>query len=162
MLIVLCRHLNIQTILWWHCSFWIHCPFSLSLADAPPHGLGLEHDGFPDGCPTGNDPLRACRMMVEKGIVLYCVGCEPSILRYKDFFMGLAYITGGQYVPLSRAQGLSQVKYIFLICILWYGVSSLVVMCNWVFFILLSKWNMWKQSCQISKEGKKIKKMRNK
>jgi len=49
-------------------------------------------------------------MMVEKGIVLYCVGCEPSILRYKDFFMGLAYITGGQYVPLSRAQGLSQVK----------------------------------------------------
>ena len=48
--------------------------------------------------------------MVEKGIVLYCVGCEPNILRYKDFFMGLAYITGGQYVPLSRAQGLSQVR----------------------------------------------------
>ena len=83
--------------------------FFILSADAPPHGLGLEHDGFPDGCPTGNDPLQACRAMVEKGIVLYCVGCEPNILRYKDFFMGLAYITGGQYVPLSKAQGLSKV-----------------------------------------------------
>ena len=100
---------------WRHCSLWFHCSFSLLSADAPPHWLGLEHDGFPDGCPTGNDPLKACRMMVEKGIVLYCVGCEPSILRYKDFFMGLAYITGGQYVPLSRAQGLSKVNN-FLIC----------------------------------------------
>lgn len=79
------------------------------IADAPPHGLGLEHDGFPDGCPTGNDPFKSCRAMVEKGIVLYCVGCEPNILRYKDFFMCLAYITGGQYVPLSKAQGLSKV-----------------------------------------------------
>jgi len=79
------------------------------IADAPPHGLGIDHDGFPEGCPTGNDPLRACRSMVEKGIVLYCVGCEPSILPYKDFFMAMAYITGGQYVPLARAQELSKV-----------------------------------------------------
>ena len=84
--------------------------FCFLSADAPPHGLGLEHDGFPQGCPTGNDPLRACRSMVENGIVLYCVGCEPNILQYKDFYMGLAFMTGGQYVPLSRAQALSQVR----------------------------------------------------
>ena len=45
----------------------------------------------------------------------------------------------------------------FLICILWYGVSSLVVMCNWVFFIFFIKVKHVKV-CQISKEGKKIKK----
>ena len=81
-----------------------------SVADAPPHGLGIEHDGFPEGCPTGNDPLVACRSMVENGIVLYCVGCEPAIMQYRDFFMGLAFKTGGQYVPLSRAQALSKVR----------------------------------------------------
>ncbi|XP_068689763.1 uncharacterized protein [Montipora foliosa] len=79
------------------------------IADAPPHGLGRDMDGFPDGCPTGNDPMKACRTMVEKGIVLYSVGCEPAILRHKDFFMGMAFMTGGQYVPLSQAQALSKV-----------------------------------------------------
>lgn len=79
------------------------------IADAPPHGLGQVADEFPNGCPTGNDPIRACRTMVEKGIVLYSVGCEPAICRYKDFFMGIAFMTGGQYVPLSKAQALSKV-----------------------------------------------------
>ena len=85
--------------------------FTLILvADAPPHGLGIDHDGFPEGCPSRNDPMKACKTMVESGIVLYSVGCEPAILSYKDFFMGLAFKTGGQYVPLSRAQALSQVN----------------------------------------------------
>lgn len=79
-------------------------------ADAPPHGLGQVADEFPNGCPNGNDPIRACRTMVEKGIVLYSVGCEPAICRYKDFFMGIAFMTGGQYVPLSKAQALSKVR----------------------------------------------------
>lgn len=82
----------------------------IPLADAPPHGLGIDHDGFPEGCPSRNDPMKACKTMVESGIVLYSVGCEPAILSYKDFFMGLAFKTGGQYVPLSRAQALSQVN----------------------------------------------------
>ena len=72
-------------------------------------------DGFPDGCPTGNDPMKACRTMVEKGIVLYSVGCEPAILRHKDFFMGMAFMTGGQYVPLSQAQALSKVRVNFFV-----------------------------------------------
>jgi hypothetical protein len=78
------------------------------IADAPPHGLcGHMHDGFPNGCPDGLDPIHICKSLAEMGISLYCVGCEPAITPYKDFFQGLAHITGGQYAPLSSASGLS-------------------------------------------------------
>lgn len=79
------------------------------VSDAPPHGLGCSSDGFPNGCPAGIDPMVVANQMAEKGITLYMVGCEPSITPYKDFFMAIAYITGGQYVPLTKAQVLSQV-----------------------------------------------------
>lgn len=52
-------------------------------------------DGFFDGCFIGNDFMKVCRIMVEKGIVLYFVGCEFVILRYKDFFMGMVFMIGG-------------------------------------------------------------------
>ncbi|XP_053375338.1 uncharacterized protein LOC128547253 [Mercenaria mercenaria] len=79
------------------------------ISDAPPHGLGCRSDGFPDGCPDGIDPVVVSRQLAEKGITLYVAGCEPSISPYKDFFMALAYITGGQYVPMRKAQVLSTV-----------------------------------------------------
>ena len=79
------------------------------ISDAPPHGLGASGDCFPDGCPAGIDPMVVVNQMAEKGITLYVVGCEPSIAQYKDFFMALAYVTGGQYVPLTKANVLSQV-----------------------------------------------------
>lgn len=79
------------------------------IADAPPHGLDQQGDGFPSGCPEGFDPLVSCRKMAEKGITLYFVGCEPSVLPYKDFYTGLAFITGGQYVPLQNPDALSKV-----------------------------------------------------
>lgn len=79
------------------------------VSDAPPHGLGCSSDGFPNGCPAGIDPMNVVNQMAEKGITLYMVGCEPSITPYKDFFMAIAFITGGQYVPLRKAQVLSQV-----------------------------------------------------
>jgi len=80
------------------------------ISDAPPHGLpGCGGDGFPEGCPAGIDPIKVVKEMAEKGITLYVAGCEPSITPYKNFFMAIAYITGGQYVPLSRAKVLSQV-----------------------------------------------------
>ncbi len=50
--------------------------------------------------------------LAEKGVTLYCVGCEPSISSSRDFYMALAHITGGQYVPLDNAQLLAQVYYI--------------------------------------------------
>jgi hypothetical protein len=43
------------------------------------------------------DPIDITQQLAEKGITLYSVGCEPAILPYRDFFMALAYKTGGQY-----------------------------------------------------------------
>jgi hypothetical protein len=37
------------------------------------------------------------------------VGVEPSINPYKEFFVAIAYKTGGQYVPLRNAKLLSKV-----------------------------------------------------
>lgn len=79
------------------------------VTDAPPHGLDLSGDSMPNGCPSGHDPLRTCRQMAEQGIILYCIGCEPALASYRDFFMGLSHITGGQYVKLNKANLLSQV-----------------------------------------------------
>ena len=79
------------------------------ISDAPPHGLGCEDDGFPNGCPVGIDPMTVAHQLAQKGITIYMVGCEPSISPYKEFFMAVAYITGGQYVPLTKAQLLTKV-----------------------------------------------------
>ncbi|KAK3092468.1 hypothetical protein FSP39_003171 [Pinctada imbricata] len=79
------------------------------ISDAPPHGLMQSGDGFPDGSPSGVDPMVVVRQMAEKGITLYSVGCEPSIIPYKEFFSAIAYLTGGQYVPLTAAKLLTQV-----------------------------------------------------
>jgi hypothetical protein len=50
------------------------------ISDAPPHGLDPSNgDGFPEGDPTGVDPLKIVREMAEKQITLYCVGVEPPI-----------------------------------------------------------------------------------
>lgn len=75
---------------------------SVLISDAPPHGLvPSEDNSFPSGSPNGHDPIDLAHKLARKGITLYTVGCEPSIIPYKDFFMALAYITGGQYIPLS-------------------------------------------------------------
>ncbi|CAF1211826.1 unnamed protein product [Rotaria magnacalcarata] len=79
------------------------------IADAPPHGLDPNGDGFPNGCPDGLDPVQIVREMVEKHITLYAVGVEPPITPYRDFFMSLAYTTGGQYVPMVNAKLLAKV-----------------------------------------------------
>ncbi|CAF1078094.1 unnamed protein product [Rotaria sordida] len=78
------------------------------ISDAPPHGLVRAGDGFPDGCPAGHDPLNIVRKMAEKNITLYTVGVEPPIVPYRDFFMTIAHITGGQYVPMVDANRLAQ------------------------------------------------------
>ncbi|XP_041375542.1 uncharacterized protein LOC121388317 [Gigantopelta aegis] len=82
---------------------------AILISDAPPHGLKASGDGFPNGCPAGLDPLQIVRQLAQKGITLYVVGCEPSLVPYKEFFMGLAYATGGQYVPLAGARALTQI-----------------------------------------------------
>ena len=64
---------------------------------------------LPKGCPSGYDPVEVCRELAQRSIVLYTVGCEPNAKAYRDLYMALAHITGGQYVPLRMADLLSQV-----------------------------------------------------
>ncbi|CAB4037477.1 Hypothetical predicted protein, partial [Paramuricea clavata] len=81
------------------------------IGDAQPHGLHPDHDDeIPDGCPSNHDPVQICHEMAAKGIILCCVGCEPTLRPYRDFFMGLSLITGGQYIPLEHADCLPRVS----------------------------------------------------
>ena len=47
--------------------------------------------------------------MAEKGITLYCAGCEPTLSPHRQFFIALSLITGGKYVPLNNADQLTNV-----------------------------------------------------
>lgn len=76
------------------------------VSDAPPHGLA-HSDNFPE-CPAGHDPVGTAFEMAKKGISLYSVGCGLSG-NVMDFFMAIAFLTGGQYVPLSNARNLAEV-----------------------------------------------------
>jgi len=83
------------------------------ISDAPPHGLGEDGDGFPQGCPLGYDPVVICKDMAAKGIVVYAVGVEPVLsTSYKfarDFMMMVAKITDGKFLALGKASILSEV-----------------------------------------------------
>jgi len=83
------------------------------IADAPPHGLGESGDGFPNGCPQGHDPIVTSRSLASKGVIVYAVGVEPVLsTQYKfarDFMMTVAKITEGKFLPLGRADVLSDV-----------------------------------------------------
>jgi hypothetical protein len=70
---------------------------------------GCGFDSYPNGCPHKYDPVEHAHKMAEQGITLYCVGCEPSITPFKQFFVALALITGGKYVPLANATELTKV-----------------------------------------------------
>jgi len=85
---------------------------AILIADAPPHGLGERGDGFPNGAPTGVDPLQVLEQMSMRGICIYSVGCEPALGSYqyaKDFFIAAAQKTNGQAVSLSSAAALADV-----------------------------------------------------
>ncbi|EPQ30289.1 uncharacterized protein PFL1_02405 [Pseudozyma flocculosa PF-1] len=82
------------------------------IADAPPHGIGEYGDGFSDGSPDGEDPLRLARRFAKAGIPLFMIACEPALSGYMnatDFYQGLVRITGAMLVPLTTASLLSHV-----------------------------------------------------
>ncbi|KAJ1034302.1 hypothetical protein NDA18_001164 [Ustilago nuda] len=82
------------------------------IADAPPHGIGEYGDGFHDGSPDGEDPLRLARQYAKVGIPLFMIACEPALSGYQhaaDFYQGLVRITGAMLVPLTTASLLSHV-----------------------------------------------------
>lgn len=86
---------------------------SVLIADAPPHGLGESGDGFPQGCPLGHDPIKICKEMAAKNIIVYAVGVEPVLsTSYKfarDFMMMVASATDGKFLPLGKASVLTDV-----------------------------------------------------
>lgn len=82
------------------------------IADAPPHGIGEYGDGFHDGSPDGEDPLRLARQYAKVGIPLFMIACEPALSGYQhaaDFYQGLVRITGAMLIPLTTASLLSHV-----------------------------------------------------
>ncbi|KAI3379124.1 hypothetical protein SNEBB_010857, partial [Seison nebaliae] len=79
------------------------------ISDAPPHGLGSGGDGFPNGDPSGHDPIKVAKKLAQEEIVVYVVGCEPAIKPFEKFFHTIAYMTGGQYFPLKSATLLGKV-----------------------------------------------------
>lgn len=80
------------------------------ISDAPPHALDpTAGNSFMNGCPEGHDPMQTVREIAKIGVTLYSVGVEPSINAYKEFFAAMAYITGGQYVPMRDPRQLINV-----------------------------------------------------
>ncbi|KAG2121797.1 hypothetical protein BD769DRAFT_1671202 [Suillus cothurnatus] len=74
------------------------------ITDSPPHGIGENSDGFPEGCPLQIDPLHVATRMGKAGITLYVIACEPTLGQYKrarDFYQGLVKKTGGKVVNLG-------------------------------------------------------------
>ena len=87
---------------------------AILIADAPPHGINCVGDGLPNGCPLHNDPIEIAYKLAQNKITLYCIGCEPALTPYKDFFLILSLITGGKYLSLNNCNSLSNVsEYLF-------------------------------------------------
>ncbi|CAF2242984.1 unnamed protein product [Rotaria magnacalcarata] len=58
---------------------------ALLITDAPPHGLSSTiHDNFPDGDPSGHDPIECAALHAECSITLHTIGCEPTAKPYRD------------------------------------------------------------------------------
>ncbi|CAF3601678.1 unnamed protein product [Rotaria sp. Silwood1] len=98
-------HAAVHTLTWRKNAVKI----AILIADAPPHGLETSGDSWPDGDPSGHDPMECVALLAEHGITLYTIGCEPAAITYRDFFMALAFKTGGQYIPLDNCANLASV-----------------------------------------------------
>jgi hypothetical protein len=52
------------------------------ITDAPPHGIESSGDNYPDGDPNCRDLLAIVRDLAAQGVIMFSVGCEPSISSY--------------------------------------------------------------------------------
>lgn len=78
------------------------------VGDAPPHGVGANGDGFPNGCPSGEDIQSVAAKSEENRMTLYSLGlnrsCEPH-------FEKISRLTGGRYFRSEDAKAaMSQIK----------------------------------------------------
>jgi ubiquitin-protein ligase/Mg-chelatase subunit ChlD len=91
----------------------------IHIGDQVPHGIGGQHDSFPDGEPDGSDALRTAHVLAKKGVVIYNVDCSSSYsysyyntsttaLR-STFYHALSVMTNGTCVNITDAEALSQI-----------------------------------------------------
>lgn len=79
------------------------------IGDAPPHGVSLNGDGFPNGCPCGNHWYTQAESCREMGVIIHAVACQPGLAGYtggEEVYRTVARTARGLYIPLSAADQL--------------------------------------------------------
>lgn len=71
---------------------------AILVGDAPPHGVGAPGDGFPKGCPCGENPRTVTSQLEGQSITLYAI---PLTKDAKKYFEELAKLTGGKVIDES-------------------------------------------------------------
>jgi hypothetical protein len=91
----------------------IQTKICILIGDAPPHGLGEWDDDYPDGPPTETDVLQVLDGMAGRGIVVYAVGCEPTLSTSYEygvaFWVAAAEKTFGRAIALGAPSSLPDV-----------------------------------------------------
>ncbi|KAJ7207140.1 hypothetical protein GGX14DRAFT_456331 [Mycena pura] len=77
------------------------------ITDSPPHGVEDDADGYPNGCPLQNDPVRIVGRFARTDITFNVIACEPTLSQYYqnalDFYKGLVAKTpGGKLIPMGN------------------------------------------------------------
>ncbi|MGE0489113.1 MAG: VWA domain-containing protein [Vulcanimicrobiota bacterium] len=76
--------------------------YVILVGDAPPHGLGMRGDHWPDGCPSGLDTRQVTAIAEETRATLFALVIGPSPYTEKAF-AALARGTGGRCYRVSAA-----------------------------------------------------------
>lgn len=71
---------------------------AILVGDAPPHGVGAPGDGFPKGCPCGENPRTVTSQLEGQSITLYAI---PLTNDARKYFEELAKLTGGKILDES-------------------------------------------------------------
>jgi len=81
------------------------------IGDAPPHGVDLFGDTFPQGEPNGNDPIKIAGSMAAKGITIYPIACGDlfNSNNARSILATIAQMTNGVVVSLASSMMLPEV-----------------------------------------------------
>jgi Mg-chelatase subunit ChlD len=81
------------------------------IGDAPPHGMGVSGDSYPDGDPNGHDWLKLSTELNDRGVTFYTLVCERAkSCNYFTLFMDtVAQKTSGKCILLTQADKLPDV-----------------------------------------------------
>jgi len=73
-------------------------------------------------CEHGHDVMKLCRQLTENAVTLYTVTVatsqpvpnyladHPAFALMADFFTGISYMTGGQYIQIQNIKLISEVR----------------------------------------------------